>query len=254
MPGLSQRTVWHEGAGLPPDTAVREAEVAGIPATGRGTSADVAAVVFAPVGIPADTVGLLLVTRTAEEGLPTERDADGGTAAEVDGRLTRVGSPSAASFPVFFAALSRASWLAFAMVIQVSDVVASQSKLLFTPAQPVNSRTLPASRKVYLFIEVFLVIQASKGVGNDGLTAAGFQRHHHIVFSVFHPSPQIVFLPDFQYPLAFRAGPYTGYRLLAFERNIVTTAFTLAETFPTPYEQLPGGLNMQPVQQVFLLL
>ncbi|EHV82544.1 hypothetical protein ECDEC7C_5206 [Escherichia coli DEC7C] len=71
---------------------------------------------------------------------------------------------------------------------------------------------------------------------------------------LFHPSPQVVFLPDFQYPLAFRAGSYTRYRLLAFERNVVATAFTLAEAFPIPYEQLPGGLNMQPVQQVFLLL
>lgn len=140
------------------------------------------------------------------------------------------------------------------MVMQVSDVVASQSKLLLTPAQPDNSRTPPASRKVYLFIEVFLVIQVSKGVEDDGLTAAGFHRHPHIAFPFFHPSPHVVFLPDFQYPLAFRAGSYTRYRLLAFERNVVATAFTLAEAFPIPYEQLPGGLNMQPVQQVFLLL
>ncbi|EDX28019.1 hypothetical protein ECP029943810_5034 [Escherichia coli P0299438.10] len=42
--------------------------------------------------------------------------------------------------------------------------------------------------------------------------------------------------------------------MLAFERNIVATTFTLAEAFPTPYDQLPGSLNMQPVQQVFLLL
>lgn len=61
-------------------------------------------------------------------------------------------------------------------------------------------------------------------------------------------------MPDFQYPLAFCAGSYTGYHLLAFERNVVATALTLAEAFPTPYKQLPDSLNMQPVQQLFLYL
>ncbi len=59
--------------------------------------------------IVAFTVGLSLVTCTPEELLAAERDADGTTAAEVAGRLTREGSPPAAGFLVFFAALSRAS-------------------------------------------------------------------------------------------------------------------------------------------------
>ncbi|BHI70949.1 hypothetical protein JNE17039_46100 (plasmid) [Escherichia coli] len=109
MPGLSQRTLWHEGAGWPPDTAGREAGRTGVPATGRGVSVDVAAAVFVPAAVLSDTVGLSLVTCTPEELLAAERDADGTTAAEVDGRLTREGSPPAAGFPVFFAALSRAS-------------------------------------------------------------------------------------------------------------------------------------------------
>ena len=108
-PGLSQRTFWHEGARLPPDTAGREAAGTGVPTTGRGVSVDVAAVVFVPAAVLPDTVGLSLVTCTPEELLAAERDADGCTAAEVAGRLTREGSPPAACFPVFFAALSRAS-------------------------------------------------------------------------------------------------------------------------------------------------
>ncbi|BHI52447.1 hypothetical protein ECZU41_53460 [Escherichia coli] len=139
---------------MPTDTAGRETGVTGVPATRRGVRVGAAAFVLLPVAPSTDTAGLLLVTCIREEVLTAERDADGSTAAEVAGRLTREGSPPAAGFPACFAALSRASWLAFVMVIQVSDVVASQSKLLLTPAQPVNSRTLPASKNVIFFIAV----------------------------------------------------------------------------------------------------
>jgi len=54
--------------------------------------------------------------------------------------------------------------LAFVIVIQVSEVVASQSKLLLTPAQPDNSRTQPASKSEHFFIAVFLKIYALKGL------------------------------------------------------------------------------------------
>ncbi|EDZ09316.1 hypothetical protein SeSPB_B0170 [Salmonella enterica subsp. enterica serovar Saintpaul str. SARA29] len=91
------------------DTFVRETGVIGVTATGRGVSVDAAAFVLIPVAVPADTAGLLLVTRAPEGTLTTERDADGTAAAEVAGRLTREGSPPAAGFPACFAALSRAS-------------------------------------------------------------------------------------------------------------------------------------------------
>lgn len=94
---------------MPTDTAGRETGVTGVSVTGRCTSVDVVAVVFVPAAVLPDTVGLSLVTCTPEEMLAAERDADGITAAEVAGRLTREGSPPAADFPVFFAALSRAS-------------------------------------------------------------------------------------------------------------------------------------------------
>ena len=81
----------------------------GVPATGRGVSVDAAAFGLIPVAVPADTEGLLLVTRAPEGTLATVRDADGTAAAEAAGRLTREGSPPAAGFPACFAALSRAS-------------------------------------------------------------------------------------------------------------------------------------------------
>ncbi|KZR02118.1 hypothetical protein A3N63_13385 [Klebsiella aerogenes] len=106
---MSQRTLWHESAGVTTDTFERETGVTGVTATGRGVSVDAAAFVFMPVGVPADTTDVLLVTCPPEAGLTTERDADGTAAAEVAGRLTREGSPPAAGLPACFAALSRAS-------------------------------------------------------------------------------------------------------------------------------------------------
>jgi hypothetical protein len=82
--------------------------VTGVPATGRGVSVDVAVFVFTPADVPADTAGVVLTVRMPEGGLTADRDADGATAAEVAGRLTREGSPPAAGFPACFAALSRA--------------------------------------------------------------------------------------------------------------------------------------------------
>lgn len=98
-PGLSQRTLWHEGAGVTADTFVRETGVIGVTATGRGVSVDAAAFVLIPVAVLADTAGLLLVTRAPEGTLTTERDADGTAAVEVDGRLTRKAVRPQPAFP-----------------------------------------------------------------------------------------------------------------------------------------------------------
>ncbi|QUI98184.1 hypothetical protein KCP76_26195 (plasmid) [Salmonella enterica subsp. enterica serovar Weltevreden] len=72
---------------------------------------------------------------------------------EVAGKLTGKAVRPQPAFPACFAALSGRIDCAFVMVIQVSDVVASQSKLLLTPAQPDNNGALPAS-KVLFFIDV----------------------------------------------------------------------------------------------------
>jgi len=120
--------------------------------------------VLLPVAPSTDTAGLLLVTSTREEVLAAEWDADGNAAAEVAGRLTREGSPPAACFPACFAALSRASWLAFIIVIQVSDVVSLLANLRLTPAQQDNSMTLPTTKSVIIFIAGFLKNYALKSL------------------------------------------------------------------------------------------
>lgn len=76
----------------------------------------------------------------------------------------------------------------------------------------------------------------------------------HIAFSDFYPSPHVVLLPDFQDPLALSAGTHTRYRFLSPLLNPVSALFTSGETFAFRGKLLPCGLNMQLVQEFFLLL
>jgi hypothetical protein len=66
----------------------------------------------------------------------------------------------------------------------------------------------------------------------------------HIAFSDFHPSPHVVFLPDFHYPLTLSAGTHTRYRYLSPLLNPVSAIFTPGETYAFRSKFLPRGLNM----------
>lgn len=87
-----------------------------------------------------------------------------------------------------------------------------------------------------------------------GFTATGFPHAHHIGFSASHPSPLIIFFPNFQYPLTLSAGTHARYRFLAPFLNTVSTTFTPGKAFAFNAQLLSDRLNVQPVNQVFLLL